>query len=661
MAEMICFVLALIILGVSGAAAYKRRYNTTKCIAAITTGVFFSTFFMVLPTQWVGAGKEVFCEPLYAAVSSLFYSLKALGGRQSLDQLETMALPGALKAVYIVVNYICFALVPVLASSLILSFVGDTGERIRFLLRFSPKCYVFSEVNENALALVEGLRKKPGKKTVVFCGAKGIDKALAEKAKQSGAIVLYKSCDSLKLSRRFSSFEFFLISADEDSNILLAETVVAKHAHNQKRELMITAFVESGTNVNFLESVVKSKGGHTNIQLRCIDEIALLCSHLIYENPLYNTRGSGNQISAAVVGCGRMGMRMLKTAYWAGQIDGYSLKIRVYDKKAEKCREEFYRQCPGLKGEETIQFIETDVNSAAFEEQLLAEENSGDATYIVVAMDSDQLNLSVADRLYRLYRRHFEFRDQRMPEILARVRSQAKSRPYFSNSDFLETRRIRLFGTTAGIFSSETLFHTELENLAFAVHLTYQGKLHLDRNCEEYEEIRREFKTSEYSRRSSMASALHMPAKLCMCSEIPKTGKNMLTPENLEIYAACVAANEELRQRLAANEHDRWSAFLLTEGYQSATVEQMHQYAAAVGSHKDDLSMLHPCITGWDALEELEHTYNTAYGKNKKFKKYDQEIVEKVPEIWMAAQNMKNGGHEHVSTQTCRYIGCDVI
>lgn len=642
--EILFFILGLVALAISAFFACKNKHDTSQCIASITLGVFFATFFMVLPTEWVKEGKEVFCEPLYTILSSLLYSLKALGGRQDIAQLETMELPTALKTVYIGLNYIAFTLAPILASGLILSFVGDTGEKIRLWLRFSPKRCVFSEINENALALASGIKSTPGGKTIVFCNGKAADKALVVKAKELGAIVLYKSCDALAVG---THCEFFLISADEDSNIRLAESVIAKHADNQKAKILINAFVESGTNVNFLESVMKSKGTDTNIELRCIDEIALFCNQLIYNHPLYNTKGNGRNISVAIVGCGRTGMRMLKTAYWAGQIDGYSLKIRVYDKAANTCREDFYRQCPGLKNEEAIKFIAADAESATFEEQLLAPENSADATYIVVAMGNDQLNLSVADALYRIYRRHFVFRDERMPELFARVRSQVKTESYSDNAGFLADRHIHLFGTTASVFSDKTLFDTELENLAFAVHLTYRGMLHLDKDTKDYAQISKDFKTGEYDRRSSMAVALHIPAKLYMCDKIPKTGATVLTQENLRIYAESVANDEALRRRLAINEHARWNAFMLSEGYQPATVEQMHQYAQAADSHKDDKSMLHPCITDWETLDVIENLYNTTYGKSKEFKKYDKEIVEKVPEIWAVAQQMK-GESEYV-------------
>lgn len=639
MIEILFFALGFVAIGIAVFFACKNRHNAQQCIAAITLGVFFATFFMVLPTEWVKEGKSVFCQPLYATLSSLLYSLKALGGRQDIAQLETVALPAVLKGIYIVVAYICFALAPILASSLILSFVGDTGDKLRFILQRSPKCYVFSEINENALALAEGIKNKPGKKTLVFCDGKTADKALVVKAKKAGAIVLHKSCDALTVGSRFATYEFYLISTDEDRNITKAETIIAKYGDTQKAKILINAFVESGTNVKFLESVVQNKGEKANIELHCVDEIALFCNHLVYKHPLFDPTGNNKTISVVIVGCGRTGMRMLKTAYWAGQISDYALKIRVYDKD-KACAERFYRQCPGLKEETAIQFITADVDTADFGKQLLKTENSADATYIVIAMGNDQLNLSVADELFRIYRRHFDFQDSRAPRIFARVRSQAATDNYSGNAEFLESRNIHLFGTTGTIFSNETLFNTELENLAFAVHLAYDGKLALDKTSSEYQQERKQFKNSEYNRRSSMATALHIPAKLHMCIGACQEGEQLLTEKNLKKYANALAEDPQLLESLAKNEHARWNAFFLSEGYQQATVTQMLQYAQAVGEHKDELSLLHPCITDWDSLETVQDRYNTAYGESKNFKKYDKIIVEKVPVIWAVAQQM---------------------
>lgn len=645
-----CFAIGLAILAFAIFFAYKNRNDTSKWIFCIMIGIFFSTFFMVLPTEWIKEGKEPSNPILYTLLSSLFYSSKVLSNKQEISQLETMPLTGVIKSIYIIINYITAVAAPILTSGLLLSFFGDIGGKIQYALRISDECYVFSEINENSLALVKGIKNTSKHKTIVFCSTKKVGKDLLAQAKELGAILLYKSCKDIKISCRFKKYEFYLISTCEDTNIELAEALIEKSDKVKKHKVIINAFVESGTNVRFLEDVIKPKSTEKEeedptIELHCIDEIALFCNNLVYKHPLYHTKNHGNHISVAIIGCGRTGMRMLKTVYWAGQIDGYTLKIRVYDKDADKVREKFYQQCPGLKEESTIQFVKADVNTLDFREKLLEKNNSFDATYIVVAMGDDQLNFSVSDELYKIYRKNNFFDDKKMPEIFARVRSNIKSQSYFNHSDFLEDRHIHLFGTAESIFSENTLFNTELENLAFAVHLAYCDckLLQAEKGTEAYNEVEKkylEFKTEEYNRRSSMAAALHIPAKLHMCDGRVKNEEDIFSEKILQNYAYKIRDTKEL-ERMSKNEHARWNAFYLSEGWQPATIEEMLQYSKTSQKHKDKLGMLHPCITDWDSLDDLQKTFNNACNGDEKFKFYDEAIVKSLPEIIKLSKNMK--------------------
>lgn len=639
MFEFISITIAFIVFIIAIFFAVKNRNNMSKWISCVLLGVFFATFFMVLPTAWINEGKTVECPILYSALSSLLYSFKALGGRQDIAQIETIALSGIFKTFYIYFNYIIFTLAPILASSLILSFIADFGDKIKYFFAFSKNVYVFSEINENSLSLAEGLLNNKEKTAIIFCKTKDAKKEDITKARKLGAILFHKSCEDIKTNKKHKKFEFCIINHDEDANLKIAETLVTKHSKSN-RKVTINTFIESGTGVKLLENVSKTKG-ENNIELRCIDEIAFFCNHLIFNHPLYDTKGNGKNISVAIIGCGRTGMRMLKTVYWAGQIEGYSLKIRVYDKDACKIEKNFYRECPGLKDNQTIKFIETNVDTLDFQEKLLNQENSKDATYIIVAMGDDQLNLSVADDISKIYRKNRNFGKDQMPEIFARVRSKDKTGPYFNDTSFLKERNINLFGTTESIFSDTTLFNTELENMAFAVHLAYWERTDKDKNSAEFKEVYNDFKTSEYERRSSMAAALHIPAKLCICDEIPKNDNNILTDKNIDIFEKSIKTNDKLLEKLMRNEHDRWNAFMLTEGYIPASLEEMMQYSKITKNHRDDLSMLHPCITDWDSLDILENAFNTAYNKNKHFKYYDKEIVEKIPVIYKIAKSRK--------------------
>ncbi len=741
--EYLFLVLGLATIGIAAFFACKNRYDAKKCIASITLGVFFATFFMVLPTQWVKEGKEVFSQPLYAILSSLLYSLKTLTGRQDIAQLETMVLPPVLRAVYIVLSYICFALAPILASGLLMTFIGDTGEKIRYFLSRSPKCFVFSELNESSLSVAQSAKLADGRKTIVFCNTKKANERFVEDARKIGAILLHKTADRLHLSHRFEKYEFYFLAENEDKNIALTENFIINRAKIEKHDVVINAFAQSRTNISVMESMVAKKpcavfesthealvrkaktilnespktqlvffqvpnddeefarfakqhsvitfegdwtstkvddcfeaydmtlycpaekedeegeiqtvasgtglGYHKNrlvmrwqeapLKIRFIDEIALFCYNLLFEHPLYDLPDGRKDISVLLVGCGRLGMRMLKTVCWCGQIVGYTLKIRVLDKMAKAIEKELDAQCPELRPNYDIVFEDVDVESVAFEEKIKA---NADATFVCVATGSDELNVSTAENIYRIFRRNYS---GYMPHIFTRVRKVLKAKNFEEQGSFLNERKIHLFGTTASIFSGHTLFNSKLENLAFAVHLCYNWALEQDKDSFDYKKALNDFCTSEYSRRSSMAAALHIGAKFRGCGIVTQ-GVFPAEDEVAEFEQRLQKKTTQLA--LMENEHERWNAFMRSEGFRSVDFETVKKYAPETRSHKDEVAKLHPCITSWEGLTALQENYNALQRalnlKKSDFKEYDKKIVTEIPQIIQKANELCKEG-----------------
>ena len=236
--------------------AFKKRHNMSKWIACVTIGIFVATFFMLLPTQWVKNGVSVENKALYSTISSLLYSFKVLGGRQDIAQLETIAFSGFLKSIYIYVNYIMFAVTPILASSLILSFIGDIGDKMRYMVSRGSKCYVFSEINNNSVAFAKSIKSKAKRNTVVFCNTKNSDKDLITEARKINAILLYKTVNSFKLSRRFRKYEFCFFADNEDENIKLTEYFISQKSKMRKHNVTVNAFAYNDVNIKLLESLM---------------------------------------------------------------------------------------------------------------------------------------------------------------------------------------------------------------------------------------------------------------------------------------------------------------------------------------------------------------------------------------------------------------------
>lgn len=720
--------------------AYKNRHSTSKWMACVTLGILFATFFMVLPTEWVKEGKTVEDPELYSALSALLYSFKATTGRQDLAQLESIALNGALKTAYIYVNYLFFAVAPVLASGLVISFIGDTSERIRYFFSRQRRCCVFSEINERSLALAKRIRTLSGKTTLVFCNTKDTDKKLLTKAKKMGGITLYRACETLKLHSRRTRYEIYLISENEDRNTLQAQHFITNKDKLSPYDITVTAFAKGGTDVEVLESMLAKKpcavfestedallekaaellhtapgtrqvffrakndprtqtylaeynahsetdpaetyeasfdeaepgerfgaydltlyyvdtdggvaqcglGYHKGklvrewqdqpLKLRFVDEAGLFCHKLIFEHPLYDLPKGRKDISVLLIGCGRMGTHMLKTALWCGNLPEHTMKIRVLDKKADEIRRELFSQCPELSHYDIL-FDEVDVETDGFEEKVKL---SSDATFVFIATGDDKLNLATAENVYRILRRNYT---GFTPRIFTRVRGGEKNESLHRKGSYLADRGIALYGSTASLFSNEILFDAKHECLALAVHLCYCSALDEPKGSFAYQKALNDFYTSEYTRRSSMAAALHIPAKLSYCG-IRSTG---LFPEEEELARFEDAiASESVKQALMESEHERWNAFMRSEGYRGADFDTVKQYARITRSHKDEKARLHPCITSWDELDLLQEKYDCLqeelHLKESNFKKYDKKLVTQIPAICRKAKELYKEG-----------------
>lgn len=627
---------ALVILAIAAILAVRKRKEAGKWISCLTTGTVFAVFLMVLPTQWIEDGQTFWSPLLYKLISSASYSIKSLGGGQDLKQLETIALTGWERALYMGVNYLIVIAAPLLTSSLILSFVGDTIDRIRYFFTFTPKCYVFSEANANTIAIAKGIRKTPGRKAIVFCNGKNIDKQLSRQIRNLHGLILYTPCSALKLHspRQVKAYEINLLSGQEDRNIDLAESLISQKKQLKNRKLTVNAFVRSTTDVNILESMMKERTSQPDancfMKIRFMNEFGLFCNNLLYQHPLFESLGNRKTISVLIIGCGDLGKEMLKTALWNGQMEGCALKIRILDKDADLVQQHILAQCPELR-HYSIEFIKADAQVPTFEE---AVRKCNDATFVCVATGSDALNISTAENVYQIFHRHDP---TTTPPIYTRIRNTTKANNLSLHSTYLTERNIHIFGTVESIYSQCTLFHSEFEKLAFAVHLCYNGQL--DADASTYQDALYSFETSAYNRRSSMAVALHIPVKLYQCGFRDFSSLTDISEEQLQQIEK-ILTDPSVVDALARNEHDRWNAFMCSEGYRKADIDTMCKYAPIFGSHKDKNGYMHPCIVPWEELDAVQEAYNSLGISVKNFKASDYLIVSSIPKIIRKAKNL---------------------
>ena len=654
----VCISLALIALVVFVFFAVRTRRTSSNRFSLLLVGIFVSSFLMFLPVYWEASQQVLESIPhpqgawypkLRTLVYSLVYGLKAVGGGQEMSLLEQQDISVPfLRFMYTVLNLTFYVAAPVMTSGLVLSLVGDVWDRIRYRLHFRGNFHIFSGPNSISINMAKQIRKKDPKAVVVFCQCKSIDKKYLEQLRLLGGLCLYAPCETLKLPFGKKKLELYLVDADEDNNLRGAERLIVKHRREEKCRITLNAQVTSGTGIQVVESMDKGSLG-----VRFFDGTALLCSNLLLRHPLYDLPAARDTISVAVIGCGRTGVRMAKSVAWCGQMDGKKLKLRIYDKDAAAIEQQFLAQCPELKASCDIGFCQVDMATADFEKQLMdPETGSRDATYCIVALGDDEENMETAERIFRHYRSRngYDF----TPTILARVRGATKTEIYSGHENaYLRDRGIHTFGGVEEALAGDTLFHSSLEWLSFAVDLCYWGLLPekdptdmTNRELKAYlaEEnvamCRKAFLHSEYARRSSMAVALHIPVKLHSCGILPAE-EYLPSDETARNFRKALEADPTLAERLACNEHQRWNSFMRSEGYWSASWEELKAFYPQVQNNQDPLSKRHLCITDWENLDALNEKYLALNPpKRKDFKKSDFDLIRGIPKIVMLANRL---------------------
>ena len=127
------------------------------------------------------------------------------------------------------------------------------------------------------------------------------------------------------------------------------------------------------------------------------------------------------------------------------------------------------------------------------------------------------------------------------------------------------------------------------------------------------------------NKRSNRANALHIRYKLFLLG-LDYTGSADAEEVDMAQYLT-----EEKLERMSRSEHDRWMAFLESEGWVGATVEQSKAYqlsGISKGRHNCPLLKMHPYICPYDELKERSDALGLPDSTV-----YDRELITRIPEI----------------------------
>ena len=474
----------------------------------------------------------------------------------------------SLQLLYTTLGALLFVMAPMLTFGFVLSLFKNFAAYRKLLSHPRAPLYVFSELNERSLALAKSVISNHKKAILVFASVdeKNATTALAEDAKELGAICLKNDMPALNLKFHTSDsgIYFFAISEDDAKNISHAISVVTNPLYRYRKSTRLYVFsvssegtlITSGLQNKLSMEIEKSKSEGSRrpeIFLKRVNSVRSLIYRTLYdegEKLFYSAVPSADgekTVSALVLGTGSQGTEMIRALSWFGQMQTPSVKYRIdinaFDKD-EKASERFSALCPELMSEDyNGVFVEgeaqykiaihggMDVSTSLFTEKI---KSLGSISYVFISLGSDELNIHTAVALRTL----FEQLHQK-PIIEAVVYdSKRKKELKDAKTAFGDDYGIDCVGDLDTLYSEDVIVHSALEEAAMEIHSRYGSPMH-------------DFWAHEYNYSSSMASAIHNEVRIRL--GVPGAGKKELT--------------EKERDFIELLEHRRWNAYMRSEGW----------------------------------------------------------------------------------------------
>lgn len=577
----VSFLFVSILLAIIGINVKHRKFlfaDSSKILFAGVALSIFCLFFPIYRNTFDGVELGI----AETILVSLYNTIRmfAVDGEIEFVFSNLIGLPQFIQKSYTLLFSIHFVLAPVLAFGFLLSFFKNVSGYITYLTHYSRDVYIFSTLNEKSLALAKSIYENDKKnRLIVFTKVNenegdNIGELLNE-AKEIGAVCFKKDINSINFAThsKKSVLNFFTIGEDEAKNIDQALNIVENFRNREYTNLYV--FSTQVDLENMLATAFRGDDD-SKIKVRYINEVQSFVMRNLYENGYERLFESAiesdsgiKEINAVVVGMGRFGTEMVKDLSWYCQMDGYKLRIHAFDENplaedifTSKCPELMAMSAKEIYGEPyyTIDIHSgINVNTNAFDEMINALPK---VTYVFVALGSDEDNVSASLKLRSLFERKGD-----RPVIEAVVFSADKAESLKGVTNFKgQPYDISFIGDRERFYTEEELLDSDIEEEALSRH-TKWGK-------------ESDFWRYNYNYKSSIASAIHKKARL-LCNV---KGADKAPKERSE---------EELKV-IRVLEHNRWNAYMRSEGY---------VYGGTIDSKgRNDLAKTHNYLVPFDAL-----------------------------------------------------------
>lgn len=529
--------------------------------------------------------------------------------------------------------------------------------RTAYMAVWRPK-YYFSELNEGSLTLAKsiiGSSRRFRAPILVFTDVYVDDEdekqsEILHEARRIGAICLRSDLARIP-KNRFGKREFYLIDEAGIGNLHTLSDLSDENNYQYLKKAHIYLFAQDDAYTQVERRIrerLKTEYRFTDDEIPTVIPIfgyKNLVTNLLFQLPLYEPlvhkkRSEKGKIdlTVTILGSGSIGTEMFLAVYWIGQMLDVSLTINVVSKDSERSFrrkidyinpeiwETTKKNSPKLEYRDgrfsepycRVNYIEADVKSGEFlESGSVGAEKLSETDYFMVALGSDEDNLSVAERLYRSVGEEHIRTDGEKKAVIAYV---------IYDSGLCETlnrQRIQkevpgvymvAFGSLDEVYSCENVFMTK-----YALWAKATGDEYLEERMREDQirDNRKRIEKDEYNYWANLARAMHVKYKVyslgwiktsvfdgdgiehrkasqAACAQLKRIAANECLPGDADRKRELLDHGNRMLHRLAWLEHRRWNAFTRTKGYRGTKAYE--RYQNATGSYKHMPLKLHPCL-----------------------------------------------------------------
>lgn len=372
------------LLGAVAALAHKRKLG----LGILTGGAYIALVLLFLLKDRLTGGTT----DLYSLMIAGDYALDVFLSGYHFDKLPGFYIQ-AMDADYRGYALALFIIAPILTVSTAISFFRTTVDKLRYALNPGGR-YILSELNAEAVALAESIRKAHPYAQIVFTGVgrpeKKHETGLVERAREIRALCLKKEVTQLRFGLPFGTNWVFLISRHEPTNVAEALALIEKYK-NSRQKLDISVYAASAESKLAIDGADKGdrclhpkfreymqaqlpgilQEGSGNIwtafarlledapleghfRIRCVDTTEqtirkVLTDH--YKTIHLGAKERGRVVGITILGFGKHGATLLKNAAWIFQFLGYRLEFNIVDLDG-KARKYLRQEAPELLSEE---------------------------------------------------------------------------------------------------------------------------------------------------------------------------------------------------------------------------------------------------------------------------------------------------------------------